>query len=566
MLGTQADSPLTPADSSRAGLDFAHRLLTRPAADQPALPDLLGELAAVLAADGAGLASLPDGAALLRHPPNAPAGTWPWTEDPTLLTRLQHGGVITVERAAGNLLLAVLPAPEGTSWLLWLERSQQAGFSEAESATLALVAHALGRSLGQAGPQPRWGEQLDRAARQQRLEIAAAVTRRLAHDFGNVLTGILGFSELALAQQVPANTPLHSYLTEVYRGAQSGAQFTHQLRLFSRRQSATSRCCTLAPILAEEEARLRPSGLNLRLAVPADLPALALDPEQLRQVLTALLDNAREALVGPGSITVSAISQRITAADCLELFGAVQPGPHVEITIADTGIGLSPEVQRRLFAEPFFTTKPRRRGFGLATAYGILHAQRGGLRLYPGGEHGVVARVVVPAGPQPVMVPAGEASGAGIPALRGAAEKVLVVDDDPMILQLVATTLEQAGYRVQAVSSAEDALRCYSAQQGDPFRLVLSDVVMPQTSGVDLVQRLLKRDASVRVLLMSGHVSGDTTLRDLPNQAFDFLPKPFRPEGLLRAVRTALDRPEKRSAVSNQQSARTGRHPLKAES
>src|SRR2546421_83864 len=179
-----ADSPTS--DPTRAALDYAHRLLLRPPGDQPALADLLAELAAAL----------------------------------------------------------------------------------------ALAGQALSRWLGSEA-RPRWADQLALAARQERLETAADVTRRLSHDFGNVLTGILGFTELALAQQVPANTPLHSYLQEVYRAAQTGAQFTHQLRLFSRRQSTSSRSTPLSAILAEQEARLfaaRDQGVHLRLNVPADLP------------------------------------------------------------------------------------------------------------------------------------------------------------------------------------------------------------------------------------------------------------------------------------------------------
>src|SRR5262245_35503359 len=355
-----AAEPAT-SDPTRAALDYAHRLLLRPPGDQPALADLLAQLAAAFGAAAAGLASLPDGGLSLRHPAApAPQAPWPWQEDPSLLAAARRApGAVALERPGGGLLVTTFQAGDGSGWVLWLEQPRAS--ADAEAAALALAGHALSRWLaGEA--RPRWADQLDLAARQERLETAADVTRRLSHDFGNVLTGILGFTELALAQQVPANTPLHSYLQEVYRAAQAGAQLTHQLRLFSRRQSASSRSSELAALLAEQEARLfalQPGGLNLRLAVPADLPAVGLDAEHLHQVLTALLDNAREALVGPGSISVSARAVELSASDCRDLYGAPRPGPHVEIIIADTGIGLSPEVQRRLFTEPFFTSKPR---------------------------------------------------------------------------------------------------------------------------------------------------------------------------------------------------------------
>ncbi len=186
--------------------------------------------------------------------------------------------------------------------------------------------------------------------------------RRLAHDFGNVLTGILGFSELALAQQTSSATPLHAYLTEIYRGAQNGAQFTNQLRLFARRQTTTRQSCSLSAVLAEEEARLRSAlgtDVQLKMELPGDLPAAALDADPLRQALAVVLDNAREAISGSGVITVSARALQLSAAQTGALFGDVRPGAHLEIAVADSGSGLTPEARRQLFTEPFFSTKPR---------------------------------------------------------------------------------------------------------------------------------------------------------------------------------------------------------------
>jgi signal transduction histidine kinase/ActR/RegA family two-component response regulator len=538
-------------DTSRRALDFVHRLLSRTAADQPALEDLLGELATAFAVSGSGLACLPDCQQVFRFPARRemPAQPWPWQEDSSLLAPASRPpGAVVIERPHHPLFLAtVLTSSTGVSWVLWLEDGRRTSFSDAEQAALALAGHSLGRWLAADGP--RWADQVDRAARQQQLEVAANVTRRLAHDFGNVLTGIMGFTELALAQQVPANTPLHTYLSEVYRAAQGAAQFTHQLRLFSRRQSSSSRTVPVSAILAEQEARLfaaRDPAVTLRVNVPADLPPVALDGDQLHQVLSALLDNAREALAGPGTISVSARLVELGEVDCRDLFGATRAGSHVEITVADTGVGLSPEVQRKLFSEPFFTTKARRRGFGLAVAYGILHAHRGGLRLHPGPEGGVVARLVVPVAPVPVLAPVVPSAEASAPTVPQKGERILVVDDDVEVLHYLATTLERAGYRIEAVGSASAAVDAYSSAGSDPFRLVLTDVVMPEVNGVELVRRLLRRDPAVRVLFLSGHVSTDFPQQDFANHAFELLPKPFRNEQLLRAVRTAIDRGTRR--------------------
>jgi signal transduction histidine kinase/CheY-like chemotaxis protein len=546
MQGSHADR--TSTDVSRRALECVHGWLRESAPDSRDLGRLLADLAGAFTAPAAGLSCLRDGTPLLRHPAaNGSARPAPWQQAPELLTRARStASAVTAERTGGgSFLLTTLGWPGYGGWLLWLEDEGRSEWADDEAAAFALAGQALTRWQHAAHPAARWADQLDRAARQQRLETAADLARRLAHDFGNVLTGILGFTELALSQQIHADSPLHTYLLEVQRSAQSGAQMTHLLRQFSRRQAPAGRSCLLHPVLAAEEARLRtlpPPAPSLHLSLPADLPPLALDADHLRQVLAALLDNAREALVGEGAISVSARTTELSEADCRDLFGDLRPGPHVEVTVADTGSGLSPDAQRRLFVEPFFSTKPRRRGFGLAAAYGILHAHRGGLRLLPGSERGAVARVLLP------LAPAVTPSQVVVAVEPARGERVLVVDDDPLILQLVSATLERAGYRVQTVGGGEEAVKAFAAAGRDPFRLLLTDVLMPRLGGVELARRLLGRDAQLRVLFMSGQAPAGPAPADLAGHGLELLSKPFRPEGLLRAVRQALDRPAPRRA------------------
>jgi len=268
----------------------------------------------------------------------------------------------------------------------------------------------------------------------------------------------------------------------------------------------------------------------LHVALPPHLPPLALDGESLREALGQLLDNAREAIAGQGVVTLSARVADLTEPECQELLGNTSPGPHVEITIADSGCGLSPETRRRLFAELFFSTKLRHRGLGLAVVYGILQTYRGGLRFGPDPEQGTAVRVFLPA-LAPVAQPGTE---------RATTARVLVVDDDPLTLRFLCSVLEAAGYRVQAAGGAAEALDLYTAGP-EPFDLVLTDIVMPKANGFELVRRLQGRDAAVNVLFVSSHRSGpDWPPEDVLRQ-FDRLQKPFRPEVLLRAVRRALE-------------------------
>jgi signal transduction histidine kinase/CheY-like chemotaxis protein len=427
--------------------------------------------------------------------------------------------------------------------MLWAE-SQRHEWADDEAAAFAVVALVLGRLLGSG---PHWADELERLARQQRLEHSAALTRHLTHDFGNILTGIMGFTELAQAQQVPISAPLHSYLNEIYRAAQAGAQFTQQLRLFSRRQATPPMPSPLPLALSgvgQKLRAIRDAGHQLVLDVPEALPQVGLGLDSLQNVLGALLDNAREAMTLPGTVSLSAREAQLDEADCRGLFGTARPGPHLEIVVADTGPGLSPEAQQKLFDEPFFSTKSRRKGFGLAVSYGILAAYHGGIRLYPGAERGALARVVIPAsGPVTSMsLPVGAMELSPLPS----GQRVLVVDDQQHILDAVSALLRQAGYRVQPFVEGEAALEAYFSSQGnDPFSLVLTDVVMPGLSGVELARRLFRRDPSARVVFMSGKVSNDFTRQDFGGRHFEFVHKPFRTEDLLSAVRTSLGRPGK---------------------
>jgi CheY-like chemotaxis protein len=377
--------------------------------------------------------------------------------------------------------------------------------------------------------------------------------RRLAHDFGNILTGILGFSELALAQQLSPGSPLHTFVSEIHRGAQNGAQYTSQLRLLARRQPTSTRFCNVSAVLAEEQGRFQPllsADVQLKLDLGRNLPAVAVESESLKQALAIVLENAREAITGAGVIEVCVQTVQLRVAEACELFGEVRPGAHLEIQVADSGSGVSAEVERQLFAEPFVSTKSRKRGFGLAMAYAILAAHRGGLELRRLPEGGTIARLLLPvaavaAPSEPRVEASTPAHSLAVPRSTEpvpSTDRILVVDDDPMILQLITTTLERAGYRVLTATNAEEAVKSYRGCGNDPFRLVLSDVLMPEVNGIDLARRLLAQDANVAVLFMSGQVPTEILHQTFGPDRFEVLSKPFRPEGLIFAVRAAIAR------------------------
>jgi signal transduction histidine kinase len=232
----------------------------------------------------------------------------------------------------------------------------------------------------------------------QRLEDAAALTGRVAHAFDNVLTGIVGFAELTLSQ-TPSDSAPHQYVAEVLRAAQGGVQLTQQLHMFSRCASTGLGPTSLALLAADEEERfVQMAGPQVRVQfnVPRDLPLVAIDAEALRQLMVHLLQNARESLVGGGTISLTARPYDLAPAERLEWQGNPEPGPALEMMIADSGSGLSAEARQRLFVEPFFSTKPRHRGIGLAIVCRTVFSHGGGFRLEPAPGGGTLARTLLP--------------------------------------------------------------------------------------------------------------------------------------------------------------------------
>ncbi len=316
------------------------------------------------------------------------------------VARLIRAGDRTVTVQSPNTsgrVYAGVHTPGRPLGLVWAERLPGQSWSEDERAYLALVGRAMERSPAVAVAV---GPMIDPDRIGQRLADAAVIAGRMAHDFDNILTGIMGFADLTIPL-LPAGSQQASFVAEIAKVGQRGIVFTQQLHQLNRGGQARPNPGSVIATLGREEVRLRAlmnPALRIEKDLPAGLPAVAVEAGPLQAALGHLFENAVDACPQGGVVRVSARVVDLTEAEASGFLGKVSTGQHMLVTITDSGVGIKPDVRRRLFVEPFYTTKVRHRGLGLATTFRIVTAHRGGLQIdpVPPPGTGTQARVVLP--------------------------------------------------------------------------------------------------------------------------------------------------------------------------
>src|SRR5438132_6190572 len=396
-------APRPAEDFTRSALNLVHETVTQ-SGQGFTLESQLAKLARAFRASSAGAAGLVGDTQAFQLEISADSQALPglsWSPDKwvEIASKLREATATIVPTSSNRSLLFTSCFPQaGSTWLFWLEDEAQRTWQKGEQAALNLAALAFARLIIEQAKDERWNTWLIRAKRQEILENAASVVGKLSHDFNNVLTGILGFAELCLAQ-LPAGSLPHQFATEVYQAAQKGSKFTGQLSNFSRRSTARTQPTSLANVVKAELDRVQKTwgeAVGVRIEVPDELPPAAVDDGALRLILGQLLDNAREAIACTGTVAVLARQVELTRSDCLELFGKPAPGICLELSIADTGSGFTPQAKQRALFEPFFSTRPRHRGLCLASVYGLLYAHGGGVRIQHGDPSGTVVHLYLP--------------------------------------------------------------------------------------------------------------------------------------------------------------------------
>jgi CheY-like chemotaxis protein len=354
---------------------------------------------------------------------------------------------------------------------------------------------------------------------------------------------IIGFSDFLLAALEDGDRR-HADALEIRRAAERASALTRQLLAFGGPQQQPADVVDLNRVVDDMARMLRPllgESIALVTAAARPLAGVEADRGQIEQVIMNLALNARDAMPEGGELAIETYDTELGEGEAYRQVGIDIPaGRYVMLVVRDTGVGMDEPVRSRVF-EPFFTTKgsSRNSGLGLATVYGIVTQSGGYIWLDSAPGQGTVFRICFPA----ASADAADRDTAGHAApMRGGSETVLVVEDEASVRNLAVRALEEQGYRVRSAGNGRAALHLLETQPAHPVDLLITDVVMPEMGGRELVERAVRLRPDLEVLFISGYTNTEGPGRDMRDTGFPLLQKPFSPESLVRRVRELLDR------------------------
>lgn len=374
----------------------------------------------------------------------------------------------------------------------------------------------------------------------QKMELVGQLAGGIAHEFNNLLEVMLGHAEIALSSDL-VDTSVRNSLEEIRTAAERSAELTDQMMAFARRQLALPRELDLNRAVEDSIATLQPhlgNGISISWVPETRECRVSIDPAQIAQVLANLCMNASDAMDGTGTITIATRRLHVDSRE-EEIFVSSEPGDFVELSVADTGHGISSDDRIHIF-EPFFTTRPigNGRGLGLSSVYGIIRQNRGFIDFASEPGNGSVFRIYLPllSGEEPDGQPRQPLND---PLL--ASPTVMVVAEEPETLRLCAMILEQDGYRVLQASTPSDAVHLAVEWRG-MIDLVLTDIVMNDMNGQQLAEQLMLISPGFRTLFMSGFSAEVAARQGMIRGGGNFIRKPFTVPALLGKVREGIRR------------------------
>jgi PAS domain S-box-containing protein len=365
----------------------------------------------------------------------------------------------------------------------------------------------------------------------QKMEALGQLTGGIAHDFNNLLTVVVGGLDL-ISKRIE-DEKLRKYATNALTAAERGARLTGQLLAFSRVQRLEVRATNIAPLIENMRPLLRNvlgPGIEKNFDLHENLKPVLADPTQVEVAVLNLAINARDAM--PNGGVLSFVSRPVEIANDPDL----EDGEYIELCISDTGVGMPEDVLDRAF-EPFFTTKEvgKGTGLGLSMVYGMARQSGGVARIESEPGKGTTVRIYFRVAGRAADHSGASESDEATAHREVAAERILVIDDDPDVRAFISESLAEEGYSVREAADGKSGLSAFAAEPPD---LVVLDFIMPGLSGADVASRILSKQPLQPILFVSGYSETDSIKRIAPNAPL--LTKPFRAEALSKAVRSAL--------------------------
>ena len=428
----------------------------------------------------------------------------------------------------------------GREWHGELHNKKKSGELFWESGSISAVKNSEGRITHFVAVKEDVTERkqsFDQLRQVQKMEAIGQLAGGIAHDFNNLLTIINGYSTL-LIRGLENGSPMRKEAEQILRAGERAADLTRQLLSFSRRQILEPKVLNInIQVQSVEKMLRRLIGEHIELVthLSGDIGFIKIDPGQVEQIIMNLVVNARDASETGGEITIETGN-----CDLDEIFSLQHPGSvagsYVRIAVRDRGFGMTEEVKRRLF-EPFFTTKEMGRGtgLGLATVYGIVKQSGGYIDVISEPDQGASFNIYLPRVFQPADALKRQAAEE---PLQGS-QTILVVEDEPGVLNLVVHTLRKRGFSVLETTDPEQGVTLFE-EHLEEIDMLLTDVVMPFMSGPALAELLIGKKAQLKVLFMSGHTDNKVSFEKILEQGVPFLPKPFTSDTLIKKVRETL--------------------------
>jgi PAS domain S-box-containing protein len=373
----------------------------------------------------------------------------------------------------------------------------------------------------------------------QKMESVGRLAGGVAHDFNNMLSAILGHAQLAMMRCTPSE-PIHAHLKVIEDSANRSANLTRQLLAFARKQIIAPKVLDINDTVSSMLKMLRRligEDIDLAWRPVADLWQVKIDPTQIDQLLANLCVNARDSIAGVGKVTIETGNTAFDDAYCAVHLDFVS-GEYVMLAVSDNGCGMDKETLPHIF-EPFFTTKEEGKGtgLGLATVYGIVKQNNGFINVYSEPDKGTTFKIYLPRVMGEGIEPSAESTSE---TPKGHGEVVLLVEDEPVILDVSREMLEQLGYAVLIAGTPGEAIRIAKAHASE-IQMLITDVVMPEMNGRDLANLIRDIKPGLKCLYISGYTANVIAHHGMLGPGINFIQKPFSMEHLAIKVREVLD-------------------------